>query len=183
MHFFYRILVCFSTIPTVKFRNKFLCLNSRLGFLFTWKGGKKYVQFFIAIQNWSIKDGKIFTFFKEPVKFPIFFIKFSFRIVQCVKKMWKSDMHSTCRICVPTLFSMLSRIFFCEIDPPIFSVICVQNVLRFSTCQTKWKKKKYLRPFQDYIMSVLTYLQNALSNYCIYFVFYFYFLFLTSLSV
>ena len=147
-----------------------------MGFLFTWKGGKKYVQFFIAIQNWSIKNRKIFTFFKEPVKFPIFFIKFWFRIVQCVKKMWKSDMHSTCRICVPTLFSMLSRIFFVKLTL-LFFLWFVYKMYYVPV------KKKYLRPFQDYMMSVLTYLQSALSNYCIYLVFYFYFLFLTSLSV
>ena len=141
------------------------------------------MQFFIAIQNWSIKNRKIFTFLKEPVNFPIFFIKF---LVQncalCVKKMWKSDMHSTCRICVPTLFSMLSRIFFVKLTL-LFFLWFVYKMYYVSVLVKQNEKKKYLRPFQDYIMSVLTYLQSALSNYCIYLVFYFYFLFLTSLSV
>ena len=133
-------------LPTVKFRNKFLCLNSRLGFLFTWKGGNKYVQFFIAIQNWSIKNRKIVTFFKEPVKFPIFFIKFWFRIVHLyVKKMWKSDIHSACRIYVPTLFSMLSRIFFVKLTFLFFLWFVYK--MYYVSVLVKQNEKKYLRPF------------------------------------
>ena len=133
-----------------------------MGFLFTWKGGKKYVQFFIAIQNWSIKDGKIFTFFKEPVKFPIFFIKFSFRIVQCVKKMWKSDMHSTCRICVPTLFSMLSRIFFVKLTL-LFFLWFVYKMYYVSVLVKQNEKKNICDPFRIiWCPSSLTYKVHSL---------------------
>ena len=154
-----------------------------MGFLFTWKGGKKYVQFFIAIQNWSIKDGKIFTFFKEPVKFPIFFIKFWFRIVHYV---WKKCENQICIVHVEYVyqhFLVCYQEFFSWNWPSYFFCDLCTKCITFQYLSNKMKKKKYLRPFQDYMMSVLTYLQSALSNYCIYLVFYFYFLFLTSLSV
>ena len=158
--FFYRSLVCFSTIPTVKFRNKFLYLNSRLGFLFTWKGGKKFVQFFIAIQNWSIKNRKIFTFLKEPVNFPIFFIKF---LVQncalCVKK--KSENQIYIVYVVPTLFSMSSRIFFVKLTL-LFFLWFVYKCIAFQYLSNKMKKKN-CDPFRIiWSPSSLTYKMHSL---------------------
>ena len=115
------------------------------------------------------KNRKIVTFFKEPVKFPIFFIKFWFRIVHCVWKKCENQiyivhveyihMYQHFLVCYQEFFSWnWPSYFFCDLCTKCITFQYLSNKM----------KKKYLRPFQDYMMSVLTYLQNALSNQLLY---------------